>query len=350
MPIGMRDRPPREKKAAPTDTARNGGTASLSLPYRHPFSFAKRLPNGKPQRQATFDRNGVAVTNPVGQRATVETNRPPPRPLLFRKSRCAGPHEKKRSGKVRPQPPAVRTKPGCLPQRGEFVSARRRTPVAGHRRTPSIPKAACFLPRTKRPFHATVRTIALPALRPVRIGTRRTVHPTRTSPGRIPTVLAARGRSAAPVQGRRERRPSARFVHRLPIRQQPDRSPRIGNAGSIHTVPCRRQDKIRIKIRKRRPNRKFRSDFRRTAPDRAKMPHTIRPRRPVAAVLSLRRKDRTQKNGVRIRRFSHRHLTSRRPERKTPYFCTLRQFARTGTKNGGRLPDRKSTRLNSSHS
>ena len=77
MPIGMRDRPPREKKAAPTDTARNGGTASLSLPYRHPFSFAKRLPNGKPQRQATFDRNGVAVTNPVGQRATVETNRPP---------------------------------------------------------------------------------------------------------------------------------------------------------------------------------------------------------------------------------------------------------------------------------
>lgn len=313
----MRARPPREKKAAPTDTARNGGTASLSLPYRHPFSFAKRLPNGKPQRQATFDRNGVAVTNPVGQRATVETNRPQVRYFF---ERAGGPDRMKRNDpeKVRPQPPAVRTKPGCLPQRGEFVSARRRTPVAGHRRTPSIPKAACFRTRTKRPFHATVRTIALPALRPVRIGTRRTVHPTRTAPGRIPTVLAARGRSADPVQGRRERRPSARFVHRLPIRQQPDRSPRIGNAGSIHTVPCRRQDKIRIKIRKRRPNRKFRSDFRRTAPDRAKMPHTIRPRRPVAAVLSLRRKDRTQKNGVRIRRFSHRHLTSRRTERKTP--------------------------------
>ncbi len=34
-------------------------------------------------------------------------------------------------GRVRPQPPAVRTKPGCLPQRGEFVSAtnaRCRTP------------------------------------------------------------------------------------------------------------------------------------------------------------------------------------------------------------------------------
>lgn len=122
MPIGMRDRPPREKKAAPTDTARNGGTASLSLPYRHPFSFAKRLPNGKPQRQATFDRNGVAVTNPVGQRATVETNRPPPRPLLFRKSRCAGPHEKKRSGKSAPAA-------ACRPDETRLPATERRVRV-----------------------------------------------------------------------------------------------------------------------------------------------------------------------------------------------------------------------------